>query len=310
MKRKFLFALLMACVGLMLASCDKEEGFSAIQSSSEQVSPEVVTYGEYTGSPWVEYRKSPKLSKSFLVDYSDPDCDELFSTAVEYPFTSTARQYSVMKVERKSEPGKYFWVMIENFAYKNGDSSYVYGNNEANAAIYGRMYHWSIAKECENKVRMRLPRRRADGTYTAAKFPTYGHLPTRQDINDICEVESIGHLPSNGTTIYNLDPTGNYYYDVFISGRDLDEDMNPESAYHTLGGWLDNTDYYWLSNRDYCDINENVFFWTNDGIDWIDDSHYPLEIDYEGGEYSAFINALHADNYGFYVRYVFEPMQL
>lgn len=254
-----------------------------------------------------KFERKRRLSKSFFIDYSSPIYDSMFSVANEYPFSPTSRTYQVMKVWRKSESGKYFWIMIENFKYKPGDSSYVYNNVEANAQTYGRMYHWEIANECGSKVRMLLPGRFNDGTYTNTTFPTYGHLPTIQDINDVMEVDAIGFLPETGTTIFDFDYDYGYY-DLFLSGREFYDEINETAAYHTLGGWLNNTDY---ATNGFYDLNERSFYWTstqpsenNYGF------HYPLRIYNDDGNYAAFINISHANHYGFYVRYVFEPIQI
>ena len=103
----------------------------------------VVTNGKYSNPAVIDgityqYNRKEKLSKAFFIDYSDPELDTMFSTVKDYPYNVTANTYKVMKVWRKSEPGKYFWVIIENFRYKPGDSSYVYNNDEANAQTYGR----------------------------------------------------------------------------------------------------------------------------------------------------------------------------
>ncbi len=308
MKRKILFATLVACAGLFFSACQDEEVKIADVPDGGDSAPAIVNSGDENSPNLIEYRRSKSLSKSFYYDYSYPEANDMFSTVQDYPYNASANTYQVMKVWRRSDPTKYFWIMIENFRYRANDSSFVYDNNEANASVYGRMYHWAIAKECENKVMMRLPRRNADGTYTLGSYPTFGHLPTIQDINDLMEVDQIGHLSSNGTTIFDFPENG--YYDVFLSGRTFDGSASPESARHSLGGWLDNTDYFYFTNRSYCDINEKAYYWLADTPSSTGSSHYPLRIYRNDGEYVAFVNASHANNYGFYVRYVFEPKQL
>ncbi|MBR4266088.1 MAG: hypothetical protein IKQ46_08555 [Bacteroidales bacterium] len=305
------FAATIAVAAFALSSCDKDEP-KITEKNIEAEKTFVVTNGKYSNPAVIDgityqYNRKEKLSKAFFIDYSDPELDTMFSTVKDYPYNATANTYKVMKVWRKSEPGKYFWVMIENFRYKPGDSSYVYNNDEANAQTYGRFYHWEIANECAHKIKMNLPRRRADGTYTTIKYPTYGHLPSRQDINDIMEVTSIGHLPENGTTVFDFDYEWGYY-DIFLSGREYYDGVDENAANHTMAGCLDNTDF---EADEFDFINKTVFFWTDDNYNgFISYAHYPLEIDYYNGAYSAFINALHADHYGFSVRYVFEPKQL
>lgn len=289
-------------------SCDKIE---ISDNKSEQETTKEITIvdqGYDESAPLMEFRRNKALSKTFCYDYFEgTDYDTMFSTVKDFPYNSTANTYNVMKVWRKSDPNKYFWIMLENFRYKD-DSSFVYDNKESNAQLYGRLYQWSIAKKCENKIFMRLPRRNADGTYTKTKYPTYGHLPTRTDILDLMEVDTLGHLPENGSSFYRFDDLDYLgYYDVFVSGRTYYGDFNEEAAYHTLAGWLNNTDFNPAPHLDYHDINDKVFFWTNDGIPLY---HYPFRIYYNNGEYVAFINAAHANHYGFYVRYIFEPTQL
>lgn len=210
-----------------------------------------------------------------------------------------------MKVRRKQDTSRYFWVMIENFKYKPGDSSYVYNNVEANAATYGRMYHWEIANECATKVKMQLPRRNPDGSYTTTKYPTYGRLPSLQDVADILEVDSICNWPGNGTNIFNFDYNVGYY-DVFLSGREYyDDEVNEEGADHTMGGCMDNTDRLIC----YSHLHNRVDFWLSDYVGE-PDSHYAMVISNYNDDYRAFVNGLCVNHYGFYVRYVFEPKQL
>lgn len=309
-------AIFMIAVVLAIASCSKEDmqADDCAQSVPQAMVSGALQYGAFTGTPLIEFRRSKSLSKTYFAPHlAGSNYDTLFSTAKDFPFNSTANTYNIMKVWRTSEPGKFFWIMLENFKYKPGDSSYVYGNDESNAQLYGRMYHWTIAKQCENKIMKYLPRRRLDGSYTTDTFPTYGHLPTVQDIHDLMEVSYPNLLNTNqftGTTLYDTFG-GEGYYDAFISGRPFyDADYNDSTYYHTLAGWLDNTDFYWLTHRDYCDLHEQVCFWTDTEWTSLPSTHFPFEIHYQNGNFVACLPVGAANNYGYYVRYVFEPKQL
>lgn len=321
MKKKILklalFLLVVAFV-FVIPSCDKEEVQTEEPASGvlPDQSAAVMSHGSFSGTPLIEFRRGKSLSKTYLFGKLEkPKYDTMFSTAKEFPFNSSARKYKVMKVWRHSDPGKFFWIMLENFKYKPGDSSYVYDNKESNAAFYGRMYHWSIAKQCERKVGMFVQKRLSDGTYTDEddlSF-TYGRLPTVQDIEDLMEVTTppvFGSYYETGPTLFDVAALddGSYvgYYDAFISGREnYGWDYNDSTYYHTLAGWLDNTDLYWLTHRSYQDIHEQVCFWLNDSS--IPNAHYPFEIRYQDGAFVASIPAHALDHYGYCVRYVFDP---
>lgn len=279
MTRQYLYLLaITSIVMLTLISCEKETLIKTLNSGTNDT---LISQG-IAKCPIYRFNFKHSLNKSFFMVYSDIESDTMFSTAQEYPYNSTANKYKVMKVYRKSDPTKFFWIMIENFRYKSPNGCYVYNDIESNAKTYGRLYHWEVAKECEKKIRMNIPRKQADGAYTQKTFPTYGHLPTRQDILDLLEVESIGVFPENNSvSVLDLD-CDNFYYDVFLSGRDFFDEVNEKAAYHSIAGCRDNTDYNF---RDYMEIHNRAFFWldTEPNPNENPHYHYPFEIDYWGG---------------------------
>ncbi|MBQ4408537.1 MAG: hypothetical protein II852_16180 [Bacteroidales bacterium] len=299
-------AVVLFLVAFAMSACDKDVGTDdSIVENNGTESPLVVTHG-YVSQPavidgkkyeWTFERKN-SLSKSFYFDWTDSDMDDMFSTAKEDP---TSRTYKVMKVWRKSQPGKYFWIMIENFKFNMGDSSYVYNNVDTNAEVYGRMYHWEIANQCASLVRMNLKRIDANGNEFGPKIPTPGRLPTTQDLCDLMEQNYVDKY------VNSFNPYTDWgYYDVFLSGREFYNGLYAPAAYPTMGGWMDNTDYGY---QYYDYLHQEVNFWTSD---WylVESAHYPLRIMYQNGLYHAFLNAPSANHYGMYVRYVFEPIQV
>lgn len=283
-KVTYFFAAGISALFFGLASCAKDEVVN------DEVSLEIVKGNDRTSN----------LSKSFLYEPEDIE----FDVIRDYPYGTKGNEYRVMKVKRQADTTKYFWIMIDNFRYKTKTGSFVYNNDESNAEIYGRFYHWETANECGNKIQMKLPRRNKDGSYTKKKYPTFGHLPTIQDFKDLLETDVIGAHPWDGVQIYDDFDYG--YYDFFLSGEEYFESAEPELAYHTMAGFRDNSDSH---NSPFDDIHNEVYFWTSERSG-SSDCHYPLDIMFNDGAYSAFINAGHANHYGFSVRYVFEPKQL
>jgi uncharacterized protein (TIGR02145 family) len=218
-------------------------------------------------------------------------------TIKDYPYNATANSYRVIKVTRPN--GRYFWIMIDNFKYNAGTGCYIYVNNSANLATYGRLYKWQVAQNNRTKILMKLPKI-INGVPTAPIYSVYGRLPNFQDIKDLLETTSIGNLPSNGTT---PDMGTNLYYDAFLAGRE-DAWGDLTKAYPTLAGWRDNMDVA-PGNQEFNSLTTWGRFWTSELA--VTGAHYPLEIKDDIYMWSAYINAGHDDRYSFSVRYVFEP---
>lgn len=290
-----------------------------------------------------------KLTKGMLVDEIDWYSYVLEALRLEYGddyklvdtlrFSYKNQNYEIklLRVDRKSEPGKYFYVMIDNLAVKLDTACWAYGDDERNVSKYGRLYTWNAANALANEISMRLPVYEANNP-TQKKFggrlqmPVKARLLSRQDICDIIESNAIGQYPENGYTLddhyeQSLEKLANgitlFYYDVFVGGLEgPDGDgIDYSRAEHTLGGFRNTKqqpEWAWLDwvNGWYTRLNDEAMIWTSQGYlygeNYFDPFHYPLSISRKINEsiydYSAYINCLCWDQYGFSVRYVFEPL--
>jgi uncharacterized protein (TIGR02145 family) len=217
----------------------------------------------------------------------------MFSTIKD----NAGNTYKIMKVWRTSNPNKYFWIMIENFRYVAGKGCYLYRNDASEVNEYGRLYHWETANECGGKIHMDLPYRKASGKYTKKNYTTYGHLPTKQDISDLMGIPNFQRGGLN-------EISGLKYYDVFLVGRDKTDIEDDFSVFHSIAGYMDNTDYPYsdFDSRHNCGM-----YWMQEGSR---DAHQPLRIEYDDDNYTAYYHVWHHNHYAMSVRYVFEPKQL
>ena len=276
-----------------------------------------------------ERKKS--ISKGVLIDETsyynqyiqDQYPDRKLTDIVKFSYKSKEYEFKVLRVDRKSDPGKYFYVMIDNLDVKLDTACWVYGDDERNAKKYGRLYTWYAANALAKKITMGLPKYKNNhpilrNDKDTILFPTKGRLISTKDILDIIECNTIGNLPKNGFSVDDIDMTDDYamlYYDVFIGG--LDGPLNGTPDYSrgekTLGGYRNTFRQdpmywnYWI-NGWYTGLNQVAYIWLKDEAAY-GTCHYPLEIDYDDDyNYVAMINAGHEDKYGFSVRYVFEPI--
>lgn len=295
---------------------------------------------------WNFSLKPRKLTKGMLVNEADyyeeiigflrqayGDNKYKLIDSINFTYKNQNYIFKVLRVDRKSEPGKFFYVMIDNLDVRLDSACWAYGDNESNVKKYGRLYTWDAANAFANEISMRLPvydvnnpmQKKYKGTL---KMPVKARLLSRQDILDIIECDAIGDLTKNGYTLDDLEEQcwnnihANvgplFYYDVFVGGLDCSNVDGRDYAQgeHTLGGmrntyqqpkwaWSD-----WNGDGWYKGLNENSKIWTSEGYA---DVHYPLQIErkYQENlyEYSAFINSmLHSNDFGYSVRYVFEPL--
>lgn len=327
MKRKILLATLIASVGLMLASCDKEDGIVSSEGNQEfQISGNqcvsVVTDPANIESvkTIATFKPGTHLSKGYFgpIDWLELETAEY----VDDPsFT-----YQTMKVYRRSDPNKYFYVMLTNLNIPDSAVSWSYANNRANDQLYGRLYSRDGADMYATKVKMYIPVHKTGRPPRNANV--YGRLMTEEDLCDILEIDS---FDSNET--YDL--SSNYqirawdmYYDAFVFG--LGDDASESASYHTLAGWRNSASIYdpmlhltpeQLHQMEiayeagyYTQKNHKGMYWmnyvnpVNDASDvliiyrhnyWDDDDYWRADV-------GPFANHSY-DWYGFSVRYVFDP---
>ena len=234
----------------------------------------------------------------------------------------------VLRVDRKSEPGKYFYVMIDNLNVALDTACWAYADNVSNVSTYGRLYTWPAANALATQISMQLPVYSATNpTQQISGVPAQlvqAQILSQQDVCDIIECDTIGHMPEYGySVICNLSSAPGhgilnmplFYYDVFVGGLAWSGHIDYTLGHHTLGGFRNTIQQdpmyweYWV-NGWYTGINTKAFIWLRDrsGSE-THPFHYPLVIEYNNNyNYSAYVNAGHWDKYGYSVRYIFEPV--
>ena len=235
----------------------------------------------------------------------------------------TTYKIRLMRVERKSEPGKYFYVMIDNLSVKLDSACWAYGQTETipyeyNAGKYGRLYTWNAANALSKLISMRLPRYDKNNPTvpkSAVKRLVKARLLCIQDVNDIMGQDDIGYME------HSIDDDMPYheeiddyfsYYDVFLGGINGPEDggIDYTRGERSLGGFRNPRSHEYYLNNWYISLNEIGYFWLNERGSNIpyDPFHRTFEVMYNNTyNYVAYINVGHFDQYGFSVRYVFEP---
>jgi len=287
---------------LFFASCQKEE--LVVESTNETTNNVFVSSGFFSepaiiNGDSIVFNFQKNVTKGFTNDLILEQ-----KIIKDYPYSTTSNTYRVIKVVRPN--GRYFWIMIDNFKYASS-GSWIYGFNNSNLDISGRLYNWNAAYSNRTKIMMMLPKITAPSKIASDPiskdpplYPVFGRLPNFQDIKDLLESSSIANSAMNGTNVFEHD-----YFDAFVFGL-ANANWDATKANHTLGGWRDNLIGTPGTNAEFSDINVRGRFWTNE-ID-TPGSHYPLEISNLEYFWSAYVNAGHADGYGFSVRYVFEPI--
>jgi hypothetical protein len=246
--------------------------------------------------------------------------------------TTTKYKINLLRIDRRTEPGKYFYVMTENLNVELDTACWLYGDKYDNIK-YGRLYTWHSATELAKKIRINLPVYFKNEP-TRKKFKTEPLVKARllsvQDVKDIIESDYIGNMPYNG---YTIDDNFNapeheiandfqlYYYDAFLCGLLKSANNKPDelSGQKSLGGYRDTqqhpeSEWKYYEKGWYTSLNENGLIWLSDNSipnhpEWEpNDCHLPLYIEKNSKyNYTAFINVGRLNKYGFSVRYVFEP---
>ena len=239
MKKRYFIALAFVCVLASFISCVQDSAddfdiemnvnneFSAVDSASSGI--ETQWYIKMGGS-------RSHLSKGLLWE-NDVETDYAYYTK------DASKKFLMMKVDRITEPGKYFYVMLSNMDVKIDSACWAYDYNEANVAKYGRLYHCQAGKALCKEIAMNLPVYNADGTPyrnrngDPVNSNVRGRMLSLQDVADIMERMEVGCM---GKDVYSLMDScimcnDALYLDAFIAGIESgDYDMS--CVEHTLAG--------------------------------------------------------------------------
>lgn len=204
------------------------------------------------------------LKKGLLVDQRDKDIVDI-ETGVAFFAENPNKTYETMKVCRKSDPSKYFYIMLTNldipypFEVYLKDTTQVitsecgpYANDYSYLKEYGLLYTKYGADHIKDYIYMKLPLVR-NGKEVPGKTRTIrGRLMRDYDIADLFETD-MHHLYDTITdeTIDEIYVGNEYgYYNAFVFG--LDEKYRDSDANHSLGGFRD------LYNVNYPDEIEYI----------------------------------------------------
>ena len=348
MKKYFILlkAAIVMFAAFTLYSCEKETE-TVSQSVIEQSTDSILTINGKRMEWKFNLKNGNKLSKGMIADEKTlydlyietylPEKYDLLKT-IKYEHKDSKNRttnyyFKLLRIDRKSEPGKYFYVMLDNLNVKLDTACWIYGDNESNVSKYGRLYTWWAAKALAKKIKLQLPvykKNEPTQLKISSPLPVTAKLMTYRDVADILECDNVGNTSDNGYTIDDnigapnhkiVDDMPFYYYDVFLAGLynntgDFDYSLGKKS----LGGFRNTSQRekkYWdvWEKGWYTCLNECGFFWLDDNMcprtansDY-DYCHVPLRVSCEDGyNYTAFINVPYHNMYGFSVRYIFEPM--
>lgn len=237
----------------------------------------------------------------------------------------TSIKYQTMKVYRRSDTLKYFYVMLTNLNIPDLAVSYSYANDKSNDDLYGRLYTRDGADKYASKVKMTLPVHRPGKPVRDGYV--YGRLMTKEDLCDILEIDSFDDKATYDLSPSYLERAWDMYYDAFVFG--IDDDASEAASFHTLAGWKNSTSIYdprlnltpeifhemeiAFEAGYYSQKNHKGMYWmnyvnSNDASDvlviyrhnyWDDDDLWRVAV-------GPFANHSY-DWYGFSVRYVFDP---
>ena len=297
MKNHFkIFIAALFSASFSLSSCDKE--MNEFETEKNQSSPNEVLENnplviDGKKQEWHFSLKPRKLTKGMILneaklysDYNellklygyDIDDYKLIDT-INFTYNKNIYRIKVLRIDRKSEPGKYFYVMIDNLDVQMDTACWAYADNTRNVKKYGRLYTYYSAAALANKITMPLHVYNGNNPTEKlidSKIPIKARIPSRQDICDIIECNAIGNLPSNG---YNITDQYDYqdhpiigmpmfYYDIFVGGLEgPDEDDNAidySRGERILAGFRNTaqqSDYnpnYWDGNGWYALLNKEA----------------------------------------------------
>ena len=359
MKKRILkliaFAALIAVMLAGMTACEEEvtqpsNNENDVASRQETVADDGVLVVDGKRMEWTLPARRNGLSKGVIMDekawYEDIDLLEELKQAyndTNYAFLKTISYthrdrfnhtktytFKLLRIDRWTEPGKYFYVMLDNLRVKLDSACWAYGDDESYVSTYGRLYTWSAANALAKQITMQLPVYYADNP-TNRKYSTprtvKARILSKQDLQDIVGRDN----PADYTVFDEVDSPGHpfigepmFYYDAFIGGLEGPQE-NESGDYtrglHTLAG-MRNTE---ISDERYW--NEWINGWYNlrdrEGRFWLIDEppfqsdkicHFPVIINCQHSlytpvvyDYKVFINAPSWDKYGYSVRYVFEP---
>ena len=290
--------LLMAIV--VITSCEREDVIESGVLKSDSL-PNVI-YAPVKGEnlEWSFNAPAPKLSKGYHHD------ETWWEYGTAYCKDDASHTFKTLKGHRRSDPDKYFYVMLTNLDIKADKHCWAYNDDERNVGKYGYLYTWMKAKELAKKVYMEfyLPAPRT-GKPSLSKI--FGRLMTFEDVKDILESDTIPEHAEEGNQLRE-DNWGWMFYDAFVFGAEYANEDYTFPAQHTLGG---NRNVEWNTQIDrYGGLNAWGDFWLDEAM-YTPDYHYFLTVARGGGQqkydYSAYVNHMMNDYNGVSVRYVFDP---
>ncbi len=303
MKRIFCLFAVLAVVVMAFIGCQKGDSIEPKKDNIfDEAKPMMVDDKPFVYNYKLRYRKRLKG----LIGGED-----WIDTARAYTVGNLSESYKTIKVVRPN--GKYFYIMIENFRYKDGNNGWAYNWDESLVPKYGRLYDWNTAYNLRRKVYMKLPL--IDGE-TLEELPRKvnvgGRLPNIEDLKNLLEANSVAFLPEQATPLDEMDVFGNLYYDAFLAGIE-DKNYDVSAAEHSLAGIRDGA-----GSCSFRRINEFGVFWTNMQYNMTVNpnatAHHAFRIAYKNqysGEeeyyFCAYINVPVDNAAGSSVRYVFEP---
>lgn len=313
MKKRCYIALAFVCVLSIFFGCvqDPADDFDMEVNVNNEISVADSASSGIKTQWYVKMGTSRShLSKGLLWE-NDVETDYAYYTK------DPSKKFLMMRVDRITEPGKYFYVMLSNMDVKIDSACWAYDYNEANVAKYGRLYHCQAGKALCKEIKMNLPVYNADGTpyLNRRGDPVYSNVRGRmlsfQDVADIMERMEVGCM---GKDVYSLMDScimcnDALYLDAFIAGIESgDNDMS--CVEHTLAG-----EYIRYQNtgssailHEFRSKNQKGMIWVGD--DWTRNAtgHTPMRITRQGYDCKIDFACCFSDLYGFSVRAVIEPI--
>lgn len=342
MKKRILkliaFAALIAVMLAGITACEEEVAQPSNDESKPECLSENLSGDSVVGGVRFKTHRHDGLSKGLVTVYQR----DFIETGEAYFIEDETKTFETMKVYRKTDPTKFFYVMTTNLdipypydLYINGNTltstteSWYYANDPANIDIYGWLYTRSGAKAMQNSIYMKMKRYNKDGSIQRRPSRVFGRLMTRRDMADILEIANLDDIfRGPNVRIHEGDENYDGYYDAFVFGLD---DAKPSDAIHSLGGYRDKYHYpsdielikkkhptftdselklfyngyfaekdgcgkYWMAEERVCNyLHVNRYFFMEDTEEWT--AYFMMSGPVEKG---------HPD-YGFSVRYVFDP---